>query len=473
MAIHQINLENFLLYAYLPFVELNHETRIELGPVVFWPASQSEEVLHQNKFFSTFQDYLQQVRQIKTHSNEIPGTFINTIPLIAKRMTCVSISEKIPVAMREFLLIDSIYLLYFACTFRNLYYGHEIPPFSSFRKMIPASEEFVNEKKNWENRHINEEDREDTVCLHLIDSEICQALGKTLEAIYLPSENQNSELVQTYKRIVRSIRYLVDRFFSRFVNLFEMGLKFSEEIFEPEDVIFLASSFETLFNIEQNQDPAAEIKHQLRPLLHLKYSKPVEFFWKWVDDFYEVKRRILKGDTFLDPLFRFNPNFEVSHILLGIKLFVYSVYYYLFKYNLLKSTYMGAFTPPDFKWIHPDEILLFFWTEPSILDKISHFLKHSEKEELKEESYEDMNLLSNLFVSLFERYFQPVEKHKGEGIIKFHPSPLSQLTKEGNFILEKIRQVHSKDPESALLKHLNPQFMNVLDKRLHPTPATQ
>ena len=138
-------------------------------------------------------------------------------------------------------------------------------------------------------------------------------------------------------------------------------------------MIFIASSFEALFDINDKQ-AAADFKHKLRPLLHLKYGKPVELFWKWVDDFYEVKRHIVHGgDHILDPFFRYNPNFEISHILIGIKLFVYSVYYTLFQYRLLHSIHEDPFTPPDFKWIHPEEILLFFWTESFLLHKLSLF----------------------------------------------------------------------------------------------------
>jgi hypothetical protein len=457
-------IQNFALYAYLPFVELAHESMIQFGPVIFWPASKSEDYLPDH-LRSSFRDYMQEMGQIKVRSHNQEKSWVNTITLNPKGTTCVSISEDVPIEVWEFLLIDALYLLYFACTFRNLYYGQEIPSFNAFRKMIPASEEFIKDKHNWENLHIHETDREESVCLSIIDPEICQGLGKALESIYLASGTQDQEFVQAYKRLVRSIRYLVDRFFPRFVNLFDQGLNLSEEIFKPEDVIFLASSFESLFNIESSQAIAADFKHKLRPLLHLKYSRPVEIFWKWVDDFYEVKRRILHGDTFLDPLFRLNPNFEVSHILLGIKLFVYSVYYYLFKYQLLHSTYVDPYTPPDFKWIHPEEILLFFWTEPSVLEKINLFIKQSEQGPLKEEALADMNLLTTLFVSLYDRYYMSAQV-KGAGIVRFIPSPLVELTKEGQEILGKLKEMASKDPQGIFLQFVHPYFAGVLEDRL-------
>ncbi|MBS4163902.1 hypothetical protein PRO82_001210 [Candidatus Protochlamydia amoebophila] len=94
-----------------------------------------------------------------------------------------------------------------------------------------------------------------------------------------------------------------------------------------------------------------------------------------MDDFYKVKRKIIHGGTTPDPLFKLNPNFEISHISIGIKLFIYSVYYMLYRYKLTHSTHADAYTPPDFKGIHSEEVLLFFWTELSLLNKLNVYTK--------------------------------------------------------------------------------------------------
>lgn len=435
----------------------------QLGPVVFWSASKFKEFLPSH-FCPSFQEYIEVVSQTKIGGNEQEKLLINPISSSLKNATCVLISEDIPPDIRKFLFIDSLYLLYFACTFRSLYYGQEIPSFNPFCKMIPALEEFIKDKPNWENLCIHENEQEEPIYLHIIDPEICQGLGKALEAIYLPSNSEEQELIQAYKRLVRSIRYLVDRFIQRFVNLLGKGLHFSKEIFEPEDIVFLASSFESLFNIDNSQEAAADFKHKLRPLLHLKYSRPVEIFWKWVDEFYKVKHRAIQGDFFLDLLFRLNPNFEVSHIILGIKLFVYSVYYQLFTYQLLRSKHTDPYTPPDFKWIHPEEVLLFFWTEESVLEKISLFIKQYKQAPLKEELLADMHLLTTLFVSLYDRYYLSKQMKRGE--IRFIPSPLSSLIGEINYILKEIKEMQNQDPQSSFLQFIHPYFIEVLEDRL-------
>ncbi len=447
--------KQFLSYACLPFVQLHDEKGVEFGPVIFWPASLSID--------KEIEDYLKEICQVKT-TVEGSSESIITQKLDPKKIICISIDEKVPRELREFLLIDSIYLLYFSCIFKNLYYGLEIPSFNPLRKMVPISREYINTRSNWEKEAITASDCEQVISLQVIDPEICNGLGKALHAIYV-QEPENKDMVFTYKRILRSIRYLVDRFFQRFMNLFDKGLHFSDDMFEPEDLIFLASSFEALFNLENTQS-AADFKHQLRPLLHLKYSRPVEIFWKWVDDFYDLKRKILNGDHFFDPQFKLNPNFTISHLLLGIKLFVYSVYYFLFKYDLLKSTKVDPFTPPDFKWIHPEEILLFFWTELAVLEKVSLWIKESQQEELNAESLADLNLLTTLFVSLYDRYYLS-EQNKGEGSVQFIPTPIDELKNEVNAVLEGLEQIKSKVPNSNFLKSLHPYFADVLADRLN------
>jgi len=466
MSAQHAGFRNFHIYAFLPFIQLAQESMIQMGPIVFWPASKMQEFLPEESI-PLLTEYLKKVGQVKAHSCVKNDQFIDTVMLDPKQMMCVSISNEIPEDVHEFILIDAMYLLYFACSFRNLYYNHHIHSFNSFRKLVPASMDFINNKGNWESLHIKEVDREEIICLTLIDPEICKGLGRALETMYLPSNVDDPEFSQAYKRIVRAIRYLIDRFFLRFVNLFQnKGLHLTEELYEPENVIFLSSSFETLFNIEESQETAADFKNKLRPLLHLKYSRPVEIFWKWVDEFYLLKRKIMRGETFLDPMFRLNPNFEVSQVLLGIKLFVYSIYYYLFKYQLLQSTHVDPYTPPDFKWIHPEEILLFFWTEKSVLEKVSLFVKENEQGPLTDEALSEMNLLTTLFVSLYDRYYLSSHMKAGEGLILFLPTPVAELNGEGQYILQKIREFNMKDPQCQFLKYVHPYFLSALEDRL-------
>ena len=447
--------QSFELYACLPFLELPHESTIEMGPVVFWPASRYREFVEE-KDQNSFLDYLESIGQIKAFLHEGDEKWINTVKLTLNATTCISISSSLPSNLREFVLIDSLYLFYFSCTFSSLYYGNEIPSFNTFQKIVPASLEFIKIKSNWENLFINESYRENTVCIAAIDEEICHGFGLALTHIYFPDLTESISEIQSYKRLVRSIRYFIDRFFPRFLNVLGNGLNFSEGLFEPEDVIFLATSFEVLFDVNE-KEPVSDLKHKLRPFLHLKYGGPLEVFWKWIDDFYRIKKDLIHGDTVLDPVFQLNPNFKVSHLLIGIKLFIYSICYSLYKSNLLSSTHFDLFTPPDFKWIHPEEILLFFWTEENLLNKINLFIEKALKED-SEALLAEIYQLTSVFVSIFERYYLE-ENPPG---ISFIPTSSEEFKVQGKNILDQLKRTTHK----RLLESIHFKFVPSLEYRL-------
>src|SRR5262249_4372330 len=145
------------------------------------------------------------------------------------------------------------------------------------------------------------------------------------------------------------------------------------ELFEPEDTLLLASSFEVLLDINEKH-PASDFRFKVRPMLHLKFSKPVELFWKWVDAFYLLKKQVIHGTIGPQDYSVENPNFKVPILQIGVKLFIYVIYYKLFKMHLVHSNDDDRFPPPHFKWIQPEEVLLFFWTEESLLRKLSLLL---------------------------------------------------------------------------------------------------
>jgi len=448
------------IYACLPFIELAREATIQIGPVSFWPSSKFAGKINPVDE-AAFQNYIQSITQIKTKIKSEDDQLINTVTLTPQETTCISISSQIPIDQRDQIVIDSIYLLYFACTFRNLYYGNEIISFEPFRKMIPASMEFINHRENWEGLHINEAKREETTCIHLFDEEIYLGLGKALSAIYEKERTLDQEIIDGYKCLIRSIRYLVDRFFQKFVNLLGKGLDLSESLLEPEDILFLSTGFESLFNID-DKDPSADFKHKLRPMLHLKYSGPVEIFWKWVDDFYELKRQIIHQGTCTHSLFKSNPNFEISHLVLGIKLFIYAVYYKLFEHKLIAPIHFDAYTPPDFKWIHPEEILLFFWTESSIIRKLSVFIKRAQTDGEENELFAEISLLSDLFLSIYERYhLHPIHNH-----VKFMPTPLIKIESNIKQILSMIEYEEKTHPQGRLFFSIPNDLSIALKERL-------
>lgn len=165
----------------------------------------------------------------------------------------------------------------------------------------------------------------------------------------------------------------------------------------------------------------------------------------------------MHGGAIPDPYFRLNPNFEVSHIVVGIKLFVYSVYYMLFKYQMVSSETTEPHTPPDFKWIHPEELLLFFWTEKNLLEKLASLLKELQDTH-HAEHLSDIHLLSNLFISMQEH-----DNSKDSQGIKFIPTPKEELERSIQTILEVIHKAEDEE-DRQILDALPPAFSLYLDK---------
>lgn len=390
------------IYACLPFVELPKGEGIDFGLVHFWPSSEAAKFI-EKPVLPDFQDYFETIRIIKAQKEK---ELITTTPLPLSALTCISIDDSINQELRETLLIDALYLLYFAISFRNMYYNAEVPKMKAFSKILPASEEFIQNKDIREKAFIAEAKREEVACITWVDEEICEALGKELQAIY--SKDTDPKTRDDAIRLIRSIRFFVDRFFSKFENLLSSDIQLQDTLFEPEDTLFLASSFEVLLDINE-KNPASDFRYKVRPMLHLKFSKPVELFWKWVDAFYLLKKQVIHGTIKPEDRFLDNPNFEVSLVHIGIKLFIYMTYYKLFKSKLIHASDDDSFAPPDFKWIHPQELLLYFWTEESLFRKISLLLIQMQKGNATPENESDLKLLTSLFVNFMERFYTQKE----------------------------------------------------------------
>lgn len=447
----------YQIQACLPFVELAQEAAITLGPVLFWPSSKSDQWIT-NEDRPQFDAYLRSISQIKAQGKK---ELVDTVTLHPEGTTCLSLSEKVPEEQKESLLLDALYLLYFTCNFRNLYYGNEVLPFEPFRKMVPAAPSFFNHKENWKGVHIAETKREETVCINLFDQEIYQGLGAALSSIYEPDFCNDQKTQENYRRLIRSVRYLVDRFFPKFMNLLNQGLDFSQQQAEPEDILFLSSCFESLFNLDE-KDPPADFKHKLRSILHLKYSRPVEIFWKWVDDFYALKRKIVHSGETPDANFISNPNFKINHVVLGIKLYIYAFYHTLFQYKLIAPIHFDEYTPPDFRWIHPEEILLFFWTESHLLRKLNVFIKRAQGGAGEEGLYAEISLLSDLYLTIYERYFLTPHAHQAT----FIPTPLNEIESYGKEIIEMIDFEQANHPKSTLLYSIPMDLREAIANRI-------
>jgi hypothetical protein len=396
-------------------------------------------------------------------------------------MTCISIADSIPAESKEGVLIDALYLLYFVVAFREVYYDQEIPSIEPYTKYILAENGLVLDKTH------------PVTCIHRVSS-LCDGLGLALE---------KSPTDPNARRMIRSVRYFVDQFFKKFVNL---SAENGGKNYLPENLLSLATSLEGLFDISEKTG-YNELRQKLRLMLHLNFSTPLEILWKWVDEFYELKEKIIRGKETSEVLFQANPNFIVSHLYLGVKLYIYSVYFHLFKYQLKQIRDMkgaksetqlqnlfrfipqgipsigvgkeikvslpekiqelkklehaeekGWILQPEFSGIHPDEFLMYFWTQTSILRKLASFLKQSKDNLQQQDLKSDLKFLSHLYVSILKKGAQ-IDAWRRPDLATFIPADNEELSS----VIQEILSV-SQGKESFLFE----EFIPSLKSEYHP-----
>lgn len=403
-----MNTNSYDIVAYLPYIEFDFIDPIRLGPVLLQPATEKE------------------INAAGLHKD-----------LLKLKTATLLIDDSIPREKRSALLIDAIYLLYFATVFDELYLNLAYLPFNPFTYIIPVEkQEKVLVKRIIDN----------TYTVSGLSLEVCKGLGSALESMYSPNTIRNEEFHEI-NRIIRAIRFFVDRFFDKFHNVLNDNVPLTEQLFEPENIIFLATSFETLFNLS-SQYPQADFKQKLRPLLHLKHSRPIDLFWKWSDGFYILRHKIVHGGETSDDSFRVNENFILPYSFLGIKLFIYSVYYRLLKNNLMTSTDEEVYYPPHFDWLVPEEILIYLWPEKDLLRQIALLSREVIENPKNDELAADLTFLTRVYEFFYNRYL--VSNQPNEHLI-FTPAKSSVLKP----FIEQI----------LAIQHNN-EFCEILRKRL-------
>jgi hypothetical protein len=417
---------HYTLEACLPLVELTFETPILMGPVLFWPAFQSTLFNDKKEFF-----------------------------LPQSNMACLSLSDQLSNTQRDALLVDSVYLLYFAAIFREIYLNSTHLPFNSFTQIVKFEKDV---------KYQLEDIPFPPQKIHWINPEVCKALGNALEICYPIVQVEESDKVLEIRRLIRAIRFFVDRFYDKFHNPLINGSPFAERLFAPEDVIFLATSFEALFNISSHLS-ASDFKQKLRPILHLQFGKPISLFWNWVDGFYALRERIIHSGEIADSNFNENENFSVPYTFWGIKLFIYAVYYHLFKFQLLQVKSKESVIPIHFTWLHPEELLLFLWPEKTLLKKIALLTSQIIENPDHIENFLELEFLSNLYLTIQQRYFQkdgmlPPDVH-------YYPTPREELEPLFQSIIENAEKIVMVEGETKpIAKAFPDSFIETLQQRL-------
>jgi hypothetical protein len=157
-----------------------------------------------------------------------------------------------------------------------------------------------------------------------------------------------------------------------------------------------------------------KFKVKLQNLLAVEYSKPKEVLNKWVAGFYELRSKIVHGEEMPDPIFKGNPNIEVSYIRLGVKIFVVAFYYELIGNGWIEPNFGDDWLKRDF--------LVFFWPEIDLLESIKGVLVQLKQQK----NFDKFPFLEILDLEKLEEWYVKiygdVAKHPYIHGIKFIPS---------------------------------------------------
>lgn len=423
------------IYACLPFVQLHTEQAVALGPVRFWPARLADRFVS-DQLRGKLADYLSNVTRVQVRIN---NELLETGALADDCVTCVSLDATVAPELRESLLIDSIYQLFFCSAFSHLFDTATVPPIELFTKFLPASPVFLENRAGWDQLHITEAQRKQPVVLPEFDQEMCRGLGHALSCSYELDTCTSAAETRQVQSLIRSIRYFVDRSFGRFENLLSEGQTISPWTFEPEDIVLLVTSFEGLFHLKE-EIPHIDLKHKLRPMLGLRYSTTVELVWNFVEGLFHLRDQVVHGQPLPDVFFRANRSYAISYFYLGIKLFLYGVYWRLHSCKLITSLDGEvAWRPLHFHWVSAEEILAFFWPEEELLErliKLSEALTVQDDDSMRH----DQDLLERVFIHMVDTYamgqklegvtWTPLEQKKvkmlADRLLALTPSTLSQ-----------------------------------------------
>lgn len=284
------------------------------------------------------------------------------------------ISKKLPKLEQYALAQDAIYIFYFTLNAQRIYFDQPPLPLKPFVQIsrIPLAVE-----------------NKCTADALALDKGLLEAFGKILlHSGCMPNHTETGHMVQ-------SIRFFVERYFPKFEELSEVKPELSRNALQ--DIILLGLSFEVLFQLNPS-NPIPDLRQKLRPLLHLKFSRPVELLWKWVEQFYITKENAKLGKNIDSLIFNENPNLTVPLVTIGEKLFIYSIYELLFHQNLISGLAGSPSTPDDFLIIHPSRVLLYLWPEENILRKLSLCLTQIQANKALVQNRNDLQMLCSIWL---------------------------------------------------------------------------
>lgn|GEM_PF-5799074 len=350
-------MSSFKLIACMPFVRLGREDVLEMGPIKFWRASVYQSFVS-SQAIPAFEEFIKQAGSFSIMDGIRERSITSTIP--AEMMTCISVQEKYALKpdVNE-LVHDASYLLFF-CNHLSRNGGFLNP----YLRKWNAQESYLLEGR-WKSFRHYEHQKEVPVEIRYLTEGLLGSAGKLLKNRYLLNGKPNAFA----SRAIRSIQYFSRRFFDTSRE------ELLGPIMEPEDVVFLVTAFESLFDTntefqkKKNEHPGFSnripLKAKIKRTLKLENEKPEAVLDKWVDGIYDWRNEIAHGEHVRDRLFEANPNHHISYIGFAIALFTFCIY--------VEFGNRGYFSKKQFDWHYinsKEKLLPFLWTRNDLLKEV-------------------------------------------------------------------------------------------------------
>jgi hypothetical protein len=345
---------------------------IEMGPVLFWRASEFQKHLPAH-LHTAFSDYLDWAGSFQTFDETRQK--IHTQKIQPKEMTALSLDDSYHAGITlDELLFDASYLLFFSRNYGDIKNNHP-GTLNPYLKIWNAESGYLTNQQ-WKRHFHAERSRETPAIFGNISTYHIHASAKILENKYKGTGKEKLFSMQ----FVRSLQYFSRRFLDQER---EPLIRLASN---PEDIVFLATAFESLFDTDglyqtkrktnKNYSPRDALREKLAVCLRLNNDKPVSILNKWVDGFYDLRNSIVHGKSLTDLIFTKNPNHPSSFVHGAVNIYLFCTYAELANRNYVPGNFPLSMIQSN--------IWPYFWTLEDLLsqiiDNLVKFLKEKDRE---------------------------------------------------------------------------------------------
>jgi len=386
------------IQATLPLVKLTCDDALEIEPVIIWKASEYEKYLKpaaQKLFHDYIENCVSPINARTVIKNKVEDICLDRIPF--ENITCISLDKQYSVHFNDYQKNDIIYdVIHLLCFLSNTHgvcdiRMQNINNLDAYRQLRLTNNKTLSKRENWGasswffcNIRLQAE-------LSTFDKGLLNCFGKILLTKFLTANPRWA------RRIIRAIEHF-DYIFVGRDRVYQI-----DYINQPNDVVFLSMALESLIDVHfaspDMRDTTKKFIYTLSNIINLKYEEPQKLFNQYLDEFYNLRSRIVHGDEIPTMMFKGNPHIDISYIELGMRIFIYSLKWQLSSHACLEPKYSDL-------WLSSTEdIHRYFWTKKALLKEILRlFLQVLEKKEDIRHKLDEVTEwveLARIYISLF------------------------------------------------------------------------